>query len=170
MLVDDFGVAHRTANELCDLLYKNPLIALNEVSVDDPEQFNNSALSLFYKIVPLSKYIHPSISIEEFDEQNQNTWFMPDEYKNLDIAKWVLDKCITEEEVQRVGTELLMFQERNLLVLLQYMKYFVDVMRKHNKVWGVGRGSSVSSYVLFLIGVHKIDSLYYDLDIAEFLK
>jgi DNA polymerase III alpha subunit len=46
----------------------------------------------------------------------------------------------------------------------------VDVMREQDIVWGVGRGSSVASYVLYLIGVHKIDSLYYDLDIAEFLR
>jgi DNA polymerase III alpha subunit len=43
-------------------------------------------------------------------------------------------------------------------------------MRKENIVWGVGRGSSVASYVLYLIGVHKIDSLYYNLDVEEFLR
>jgi DNA polymerase III alpha subunit len=50
------------------------------------------------------------------------------------------------------------------------MKYLVDTLRKNIIVWGVGRGSSVASYILYLIGVHRIDSLYYDLDIAEFLK
>ena len=43
-------------------------------------------------------------------------------------------------------------------------------MRKNNIVWGVGRGSSVSSYVLFLMGVHKVDSMKYNLDIKDFLK
>jgi len=57
-----------------------------------------------------------------------------------------------------------------MFVLLQYLKYLVDIMRKQNIVWGVGRGSSVASFVLFLIGVHKINSLYYDLNIDEFLK
>ena len=46
----------------------------------------------------------------------------------------------------------------------------VQVMRDNNIVWGVGRGSSVASYVLYLIGVHKIDSLYYDLDVTDFLR
>ena len=78
--------------------------------------------------------------------------------------------CSTEEQLQRVGQELLMFQDRNLFDLLKFMKYLVDTMRKNNIVWGVGRGSSVASYVLFLIGVHKIDSIYYQLDIEEFLK
>jgi DNA polymerase III alpha subunit len=95
---------------------------------------------------------------------------MPLEYYDLDIAKWVLDQCKNEEELQRAGDELIKFQERNMFVLLQYLKYLVDTMRKNNIIWGVGRGSSVASYVLYLIGIHRINSLYYDLSIDEFLK
>jgi DNA polymerase III alpha subunit len=54
--------------------------------------------------------------------------------------------------------------------LLFYLKYLVDTLRENKVVWGVGRGSSVASYVLYLIGIHKIDSIKYDLDITEFLK
>jgi DNA polymerase III alpha subunit len=36
-------------------------------------------------------------------------------------------------------------------------------------VWGIGRGSSVSSYVLYVLGVHDVDSYAYDLDIGDFL-
>jgi DNA polymerase III alpha subunit len=108
--------------------------------------------------------------LAEFDQQQQSEWFMPEEYKQLDIAKWLLDLCKSQDELQRVGEELLLFQERNLFPLLCYLKYLVDTMRDHNIVWGLGRGSSVASYVLFLIGVHKINSMYFDLDIQEFLK
>ena len=66
--------------------------------------------------------------------------------------------------------ELLLFQERDMFDLLKYLKYLVDTMRENNIIWGVGRGSSVSSFVLYLIGIHKINSLYYDLSIEEFLK
>jgi DNA polymerase III alpha subunit len=95
---------------------------------------------------------------------------MPDSYKQLDIAKHVLDLCSTQEQLQRVGQELLLFQERNLFDLLRYLKYLVDVMRENRVIWGVGRGSSVASYVLYLMGVHRIDSLFYDLDPHEFLR
>ena len=95
---------------------------------------------------------------------------MPDEYKTLDIAQYILDLCTTEPELQRVGEELLLYQERNLFPLLQYLKYFVDTMRANKVVWGLGRGSSTASYVLYLLGVHKINSLYYDLPVEEFLK
>jgi DNA polymerase III alpha subunit len=82
----------------------------------------------------------------------------------------VLEQCQNETELQRVGEELLLYQEREMFPLLCYLKYLVDTMRANDIVWGVGRGSSVASFVLFLIGIHKINSLYYDLPIDEFLK
>jgi len=111
-----------------------------------------------------------SMSVDEYDLMNQHRWLMPEEYQQLDIAQHVIDCCKTEDEMQRAGKELLMFQERNLFNLLRYLKYLVDTMRANNIIWGVGRGSSVSSYVLYLLGVHRIDSMYYDLDPGEFLR
>lgn len=108
--------------------------------------------------------------LAEFDHRCQDNWFMPDEYKQLDIAQYVLDLCKNDAELQRAGEELLLYQERNLFNLLRYLKYLVDVMTEHHLIWGVGRGSSLASYVLFLMGVHKIDSMYYGLDPQEFLR
>lgn len=170
MKIDKFGTSHRTENELCDLLYSDPQVDLHKVQVDYPEDFNRSIKELFTDYKPLQKYILSTEDIEVFDARNQANWFMPDSYKTLDIAKWALDRCVSDEEIQRVGKELLMYQDRNLLDLLRFMKYFVDTMREHGIVWGVGRGSSTASYVLFLIGCHKVNSIYYDLDINEFLK
>ena len=90
--------------------------------------------------------------------------------KNMDIAKFLLDQCSHDAEIQRVGKELLLFQEREMFDLLKYLKYLVDTMRANNIVWGVGRGSSVSSFVLYLIGVHRINSLYYGLEVEEFIR
>ena len=95
---------------------------------------------------------------------------MPKEYYELDIAQHLLDQCKNEDELQRVGQELLLFQERDMFDLLRYLKYMVDTLRKNNIVWGVGRGSSVASFVLYLLGVHRINSIYYNLDISEFLR
>lgn len=111
-----------------------------------------------------------NISVPEFDLVRQANWFMPDQYKQLDIAEYVLGLCETQEQLQRCGEELLLFQERNLFDLLKYLKYLVDVMRDNQVIWGVGRGSSVASYVLYKLGVHRIDSMYYDLDPSEFLR
>jgi len=110
------------------------------------------------------------IDLAEFDRERQAQWFMPKEYQQIDIAQHVLDLCTTQAQLQRAGDELLLFQERDLFDLLRYLRYLVAVMRENHIIWGVGRGSSVASYVLYLLGVHRIDSLFYDLDPREFLR
>jgi DNA polymerase III alpha subunit len=95
---------------------------------------------------------------------------MPEEYATMDIAAHVLSLCKTDAELQRAGHELMLYQERGLFDLLRYLKHLVDTMTKNHVIWGVGRGSSVASYVLYLLGVHRINSMYYDLDASEFLR
>ena len=107
---------------------------------------------------------------EEYDHDCQSRWYMPDQYQQMDIAEHVLSLCSTPEELQRCGEELLLFQERDLFNLLRYLVYLIDTMRENKLIWGVGRGSSTASYVLYKLGVHQIDSMYYELDPAEFLR
>jgi DNA polymerase III alpha subunit len=151
-------------------LYKNPKLDISLFQVEDSIEYNRSVAELHAELDLLDSYHNISQTVEEFDRVLQTNWRMPQEYRELDIAEYVLSLCKEEHELQRVGQELLLYQERNLFDLLRYLKYLVDTLRKNNVVWGVGRGSSVASYVLFLLGVHKIDSLYYNLDIDEFLK
>lgn len=168
--IDAYGRKKISTQHLCDLLYQNPTLDLARFLVTDASDYNDSVQRLHVDTGLLKQYQELDIPIEEFDQANQANWYMPAQYKHMDIAEWVLGQCSTQEELQRVGTELLLFQERNLFDLLRYLKYLVDTMRANQVVWGVGRGSSVSSFVLYLIGVHRINSIYYDLDIKEFLK
>jgi DNA polymerase III alpha subunit len=97
-------------------------------------------------------------------------WFIPYEYKTMDIVDWLYQQCPTPEIRERVVDELRLFAKHDMIPVLKTMKYVVDTLRANNVVWGVGRGSSVASYVLFIIGVHKIDSVKYKLPINEFFK
>jgi hypothetical protein len=168
MRKDSYGQMIFDETDLVNLYYTNPEIKLENVLVEKPIKFN-SDLEL-ENIPKLIEYKLSDISKSQFDKQLQNSWFMPKEYLDMDIAKWVLEQCKDDNELQRAGQELLMYQERNMFTLLKYLKYLVDIMRKNNVVWGVGRGSSVASFVLYLIGIHRINSLHYDLPIEEFLK
>ena len=170
MKYDQYGQAHITTEDATDLLYQRPDLDLSNIQFDNPDQFNAAIKVLYSDIRELQQYQQFDFDLEQFDQRNQSQWRMPEEYRKLDIARWLLDECATDPELQRVADELMLFQERDLFDLLRWLKYFVDTMRKHKVVWGVGRGSSVASYVLYLIGVHKINSMYYDLDISEFLK
>jgi DNA polymerase-3 subunit alpha len=88
----------------------------------------------------------------------------------MDIEQYIKELIKTPEEQTRVEYEMQLYKEFGLQNVLKVLKYIIDLMRKNNIVWGVGRGSSVSSYVLFLMGVHKVDSMKYNLDIKDFLK
>jgi DNA polymerase III alpha subunit len=132
---------------------------------------NLEIASTYLEQVPeLVEYAFTDMTVEEFDAMKQNSWHMPEEYKSLDIAEYILSLCDSDAKLQRCGEELLLFQERNLFDLLRYLKYLVDTLKSNNMIWGVGRGSSVASYVLYLLGVHRIDSMFYDLDTREFLR
>jgi DNA polymerase III alpha subunit len=102
-------------------------------------------------------------------EIDSNHWFIPKDYcPNLTEMLYAL--CETNAQRDRVSQELELYIKHGMYDILHVMKYIVDTLRENNVVWGVGRGSSVASYVLYLIGVHKIDSIKYKLPIEEFFK
>lgn len=102
-------------------------------------------------------------------EINPKHWFVPKDYFP-NLVEWLHTQCESQEQRDRVDEELNLFIKNNMYDVLHAMKYIVDTLRENNVVWGVGRGSSVASYVLYLIGVHKIDSIKYSIPIEEFFK
>jgi DNA polymerase III alpha subunit len=170
MTSDQYGQLIYNDSDLIDLLMRGrDLTDFKNLLVDD--SVNLSRLTDVVDTVPeLVQYQPSTETVEEFDRRLQSCWHMPAEYRELDIAAHVLSLCATQEQLQRCGEELLLYQERGLFDLLRYLKYLVSVMTEHGVIWGVGRGSSVSSYVLYLLKVHKINSMYYNLDIREFLR
>lgn len=100
---------------------------------------------------------------------NTDNWFIPNEYRDMDIESFVIENS-PKESHDRIMQELKLFRQHNMIPVLKTMKYIVDTLRANNVVWGVGRGSSVASYVLHVIGVHKIDSIKYNIPIEEFFK
>lgn len=172
MKTDRHGQIILDESDLCDAVMRGQEIRqFGQALVDHTVDLETGALILD-DVPTFVRYndLIDKMSTKEFDHRNQNVWYMPQKYKDLDIAEHVLGLCANEAELQRCGTELLLFQERDLFNLLRYLVYLVDIMRENRLIWGVGRGSSVASYVLFKLGVHKIDSLYYDLDPTEFLR
>ena len=168
MRTDVYGQIILNEKDLCDLYLKDPEKIFNTILTETDIPFSQVLNLVQYPTV--NKYLDPKISVTEFDNKNQRNWHMPASYKEMDIAQYILSQCTNDAELQRAGQELLLFQEYDMFDLLRYLKYLVDTMRDNNIVWGVGRGSSVSSFILYLIGIHKINSLYFDLDINEFIK
>lgn len=143
-----------------------------KIVTKDREKINhyNHFCSLF-KIEDVIDYEIPSEEhSDKYSYKNAENWCMPDEYKQLNIIDHLLSKTQNEEQYQRVVSELEEFEKRDMFPMLKFLVYMVAELQSHNIMWGVGRGSSVSSYILYLIGVHKIDSIKYNLDYKEFLR
>lgn len=170
MTIDQYHRRVFTEREICDILYRNPEADLSDYNLEQNEKYNHAVKINYSDLNPLEQLESIQVPPEVWHRQNQRTWHMPDEYKQFDIAQWVLQQCNGDAELQRAGAELLIYAEKNLLDMLCYLKYLVDTMRENHVVWGVGRGSSVASFVLYKIGVHRINSLYYDLDFNEFMR
>ena len=171
MKTDELGIPRFSNRDLIDMIYSGHADKVHVVlcdANDDVDKFNVAMEEQGFD--KLQKYIPLDVDQKTFDGALQSEWFMPDEYKELSVSAHVLDRCTTDAQRQRVEEELTAFNERGLVPLLQYMIYLVDFMRENDIVWGVGRGSSVASYVLYLIGVHRINSIQYDLDWQEFLR
>lgn len=168
---DNLGIPRFTNKDLLDIIYTGQLDKCHVVLCDpsdDIDRFNQ--LMEEQGLPTLSKYIPLDVDKQTFDNVCQSEWFMPDEYKNINILMYFNKFDLSKEQRDRVFEELYEYQQRGMLQLLKFMIYLVDYMRENKIVWGVGRGSSVSSYVLYLIGVHKVDSIKYNLDWREFLK
>jgi DNA polymerase III alpha subunit len=175
MKTDDLGIPRFSNRDLINMIYSGNSEKCHVVLCDpsdDVDKFNTAMKA--QGMDTLQKYIPLDVDQKTFDGVCQSEWFMPQEYKELDVVTHLLnqnpDLKLNSAEYSRVQEELHEFKMRGMNNLLRYMIYLVDFMRENNIVWGVGRGSSVASYVLYLIGVHRINSIQYDLDWREFLR
>ena len=173
MNINQYGQVQVDENEIFASLYNKKITTLESVWADNAQlidRFNQARQTNGDKFQNLITLKLPDCNIEEFDRKNQLHWFVPAEYQEFDIVNWLYDQCTTKIQRDRISMELELFVQHSMYDLLIYLKYLVDTMREHKIVWGVGRGSSVASYCLYLIGIHRVDSIKYDLDIREFLK
>lgn len=165
---DDIGRVILDSNDLINLiLNENNINGLLASETDESIKFNR--FSETDKLLIYNNDLE-SQNQEDYDHESSNLWFTPQEYQEINLSNWLLSRCSNDLQKNRVIEELNMYEERNLFPLLQHLIYLVDHFRKNNIVWGIGRGSSVASYILFLISIHKVDSILYDLDIREFLR
>lgn len=166
MRLDKYSNPIFNEQDLFDALYRGDKLhsSMFVDKFDNSNAFEAATEIQFWE--PLDNY---DIPIGEYDAAMQTDWFMPPEYKDMDIEGFLVSVC-PKENYQRLIDELQEFRARNMLDLLRWLKFFIDTMEKDSVVWGVGRGSSVASYVLYLIGVHSIDPIKFNLDWREFLR
>jgi DNA polymerase III alpha subunit len=169
MMINGRGQVGFTEDELVHHLRVNPQADISQAALINASSYNRALADMFSESNPLTQWQDCDWD-QQWHQTQQNTWLMPQSWADIDIAQLLLERCDGEAELQRMAQELLMFQDRELLPMLNYLHYLVETLRSQDVVLGVGRGSSVASFALYKLGVHRVNSLYWDLDINEFLK
>jgi len=167
--INDHGDVIFSEEDVIDLIYTDPEFDISKLYFNDIGKYSDSLKKLGIDLptihtAPIRQ--NPAL----FDKENCENWHMPERYKQINVLQWLLEKCQNDEEKLRVQMEFDLFKKKDFIRVLQFLIYFIDTLRANHIVWGVGRGSSVASFCLFLIGVHKINPLLYNLDITEFLR
>lgn len=131
------------------------------------------------EIKKYNKLSETEFSVKQTIKPFDFSWKIPKAYKNIDVEQFVLNllqeeiKTLNKQQqnirIKRTKHELQLYKKYKLFDVLKTVIYIIDMFEQNNVVWGVGRGSSVSSYVLYLIGVHDVDSVEFGLEIEEFL-
>jgi len=167
--INDHGDVIFSEEDVIELLYKDPDFDISKLYFDSIDKYTQSLKELGIDLPVINKAPKRS-KPDVFDKENCDNWHMPAMYYQINVLEWLLERCQSDEERLRVQMEYNLFEKKKFIRVLQFLIYFVDTLRANNIVWGVGRGSSVASFCLFLIGVHKINPLLYNLDITEFLR
>jgi DNA polymerase III alpha subunit len=157
---DSNGLAFLTNQGIVELAYQNKLDgALFEwQDADSKSHFEN-----------ICEYLD-TWPFRNNTDTNRRQWFTPQEYQDIDLDQYVLSRCKNQQQMSRARHELNIINQLQVQHIFKHLIYLVNLWRSRNLVWGIGRGSSVSCFVLYVIGLNKINPLDYDLDHREFFK
>ena len=105
-------------------------------------------------------------------------WQLPKSYSTLDLdehfttlynqveGRYSLE--LQGKAIERIVVELEEVKARGMVEFMRTVIFILDELKKNNVVWGVGRGSSCASYLLYLIGLHVVDCVTMEVPMEEF--
>lgn len=158
---DPQGLSHMSNQGIIELAYQNKLD--NSIF-----EWQDSQAKQDYQ--QISTYLDSWPFEINSTQTNGRTWFTPQEFVAIDLDQYVLSRCKDQKQRSRAWEELKIIHALHADHIFCHLIYLVNLWRAKNMVWGIGRGSSVSCFVLYVIGLNKINPLDYDLDHREFFK
>jgi len=168
--INELGSVVFRGDDVYELLYQGKGINIDVATSEDIALYNQIMDTYGLTAKRIEPYVGVSAAASKFHDERQREWNMPIGYLEIDLYSYFADMNLSDEENIRIAEELYYFEKYNCMDVLRFLIYLVDTMREHKIVWGVGRGSSVASYCLYLIGVHRVNSLKYGLELDEFFK
>ena len=89
MIEDRYGRIALEEDDIIDVMMTDPDVTIKRALVKDCDLTH--VQELLDEVYDFQQYSNLDIPVTEFDAQNQVTWHMPNEYKDLDIAKWLIN-------------------------------------------------------------------------------
>lgn len=169
--INEYGQIVLNTEQMIDMMLKQGVIDNVIISDDDEvEKYEKFSAKFYKEYKSIKKEIPIKASPTQYFNDLSSRWIIPKKYYDYDIVKILSSRCKSNTELERLVIELREFIKRDQVKIILAMFYLVDWLRENNIVWGVGRGSSVASFVLYLIGINRINPLDFDIDLSEFFK
>jgi DNA polymerase III alpha subunit len=113
------------------------------------------------------------VQVELIDQ----TFTIPKQYWIEDIPEYlrsletkIKHDNLYQQRIERLKKEIHLISDHQMTDMIRIVYYVVTIFKEKNIIWGVGRGSSCSSYVLYLMGLHLVDPVKYNIAIEDFIK
>lgn len=107
-------------------------------------------------------------------------WLLPESHLSMDLRATIVARAVDRlinlnypEDVhlaacERIEAELDEIEQRGMVEFFKTIIYVLDTFKRDGVVWGVGRGSSCACYILFILGLHSVDCVLYNVPMQEF--
>lgn len=153
-------------------------LALDGVKFDHLPYVHHPDILLFHKLHGTTKTARRWVNDGIPSEPDLETfsWVTPESYNQIDVPEYCIDMLTHRglqddpDYVNRLELELERVEQTGMADFIRCLLWITDTMRENNIPWGLGRGSSCASLVMFLIGVNKVDPVRYDIPMEEFYK
>ena len=132
---NQYGEPIVNCNDLIELVYQGYDVNKVKVNDDRVEKYNTIVEELALDWPSLQKLTDIDITVEDYDRALQSDWYMPDEYKQMNVEDHIRSLAKTQEEKIRVEEELILYRKYNVLNVLKFLVYLIETMRDNNIVW-----------------------------------
>ena len=124
--VNMYGQAILSADNLRELLLQGKNIShLNVISSEEIELFEKYQSELLQETITFLNAPEENLTFDEFHQKCAEEWIFPVIYQQIDVKRWLLDKCSSQAQIDRVNQEYALYEERDLIMLLRLFIFLV---------------------------------------------
>ncbi len=144
---------------------------LRAIAHPDIKRYNKSSGNA----TPIGTWESTGDGTEVWPDSETFEWTIPKKFLELDIVSLCVtalrDKNLTDDDyIERLAWELKQMDEKDMHQFVRCLLYVTHQFKEKGVLWGVGRGSSCASLIMYLLGINRVDPVKYNIPAEEFFK